>query len=114
MALLTWQEGLGYSRRVAAKFDLEPETNLAVCSMLWRDGNAADRDEALRRYKLLPTSTRTRMETIDYKARAWPPNAKAAALTFLDEARPTVPRAAAAPPAAATAPRTWARSPRRP
>ena len=81
-------EGLGIARRVAAKFDLEPETNLAICSMLWRDGTEVEHEEALRRYAFLPTQTKERMEVLDYEDRGWPPNAEAAARKFLREAKP--------------------------
>ena len=91
-------EALGFARRTSAKFDLEPETNLATCSMLWRDGSQAERDEALRRYNLLPMQTKQSMETVDLVGRGWPPNARAAAAIFLGEARP--PAAAAAAPVA--------------
>lgn len=81
-------EALGYARRVAAKFDLEPETNLVVCSILWRDATPADREEALRRYNYLPVSSRERMEKVDFAERGWPPQAIANARRFLSDVRP--------------------------
>ncbi len=87
-------EGLGIARRLVAKFDIEPESNLAVDSLLWADGSANDREEALRRWKLAPVETRSRMVKIDPAERAWPPTATKAA----DEFR----AAAAASTAAAT------------
>ena len=97
------QEALGYARRTAAKFDIEPETNLAVCSMLWRDGPPPDRDEAMRRYKVLPVPTREKMETVDLESRGWPPKAQKAAAEFLAEAKATMPAAAKASPPQAPA-----------
>ena len=51
------------------KFDLEPETNLVVCSILWRDERLWTVLEALRRYNYLPVSSRERMEKVDFAER---------------------------------------------
>ncbi|KAL3892508.1 MAG: hypothetical protein SGPRY_015066, partial [Prymnesium sp.] len=58
-----WQENrqpeaLGILRRVANKFDLEPECAIAVSSLLYADGIAVDREEALQRWKLTPEPVR--------------------------------------------------------
>ena len=80
------QEALGLARRLASKFDIEPETTLTICSLLWRGNDPmsaqADRDEALRRWKIAPESTKEKMLAFDVKARLWPPSATAAAASF--------------------------------
>jgi hypothetical protein len=43
-------EAVGLARRVANKFDLEPECAIAVSSMLWTDGIEADRTEVHTRW----------------------------------------------------------------
>ena len=100
-------EALGIARRLVAKFDIEPESNLGVCSLLWKDGSAADRDEALRRWAFLPVATKERMAAIDYAQREWPADLRASAEEFLASVSSPAPAAAPAPsepqPAAAAA-----------
>uniref|UniRef100_A0A7S3B6A1 Tetratricopeptide repeat protein n=1 Tax=Haptolina ericina TaxID=156174 RepID=A0A7S3B6A1_9EUKA len=75
-------EAVGLARRVANKFDLEPECAIAVSSMLWTDGIEADRTEALRRWRLLPQPVREKALVFDLASREWPPAAVEAAATF--------------------------------
>lgn len=77
------QEALGIARRLSAKFDIEPECTLAVCSLLWRDGADAGREEALRRYRLAPLTTKQRMAAIDPASKEWTPTGVIAAREFL-------------------------------
>ena len=82
-------EALGIARRVAAKFDLEPESQLAAIALLWGDeATAVDRDEALVRWRGLPEDTQRRMVATDTAARDWPPSARRAASAFLGAAPP--------------------------
>jgi len=109
-------QALGIVRRLAAKFDIEPETTLVVCAELWQGGNEAERREALSRWNTVPVSSRQGMIAIDTSERLWPPAARDAASTFLaaappipapeaaaGEAAPTPPPPTASPPAAAAA-----------
>ncbi|KAL1522740.1 hypothetical protein AB1Y20_017713 [Prymnesium parvum] len=75
-------EGLGIIRRVANKFDLEPECALAASSILYADGLPSDQEEALRRWKLLPAPVRSKALAVDTAAREWPPAAVEAAVAF--------------------------------
>jgi len=86
-ALELWQidrraEALGLVRRVANKFDLEPECAVAVSSLLYSDGTTVDREEALRRWNLLPDPVRRKALDFDIGARQWPPAAADAAAVF--------------------------------
>jgi len=78
-------EAVGLARRVANKFDLEPEAAIAVSSMLWADGIEADQTEALRRWKVLPEPVRAKALVFDLAAREWPPAAVDAAAAFRRE-----------------------------
>jgi len=82
-------EALGIARRLTAKFDIEPESNLCVCALLWRDGagpgSDADREEALRRWSTLPVPSKQTAARLDLQARAWPPKAREAAAGFLED-----------------------------
>jgi len=80
-------EAVGLARRLAAKFDIEPETTLSVCSLLWRDGTETDREEALRRWKFVPQVTKDKMLAFDVAKSKWPPRAVAAAAQFRDVVR---------------------------
>lgn len=84
-------EALGVVRRVAAKFDIEPETQLAACSLLWADGSSVEREEALRRWNYAPLTTRRSMAQLDVTAKQWPPAAIAAAREFRAAAPPVPP-----------------------
>ena len=95
------QEALGFARRLAAKFDIEPETNLAVCSLLWKDGTEVDRDEALRRWKVAPLTTKRQMLAFDVAKRQWPPSAVLASKDFRSAVPPPPPEVEAPAPAAA-------------
>uniref|UniRef100_A0A7S4ETF5 Tetratricopeptide repeat protein n=1 Tax=Chrysotila carterae TaxID=13221 RepID=A0A7S4ETF5_CHRCT len=79
-------EALGIVRRVANKFDLEPECTLAASSMLWSGGTDTERSEAMLRWKQLPAQMRTRslafVDEKTFSAREWPPKAVAAAEEF--------------------------------
>jgi len=75
-------EALGIVRRVAAKFDIEPETQLAACSLPWAGGSEIEKDEALRRWSLAPVETRRSMVAMDLKEKSWPPAARLAAMQF--------------------------------
>ena len=83
-------EALGIIRRVVAKYDLEPEGQLAACSMLWDGGNELEQQEALRRWNYAPLATRRSMATIDVRSKQWPPTALLAANNFR-AAAPQVP-----------------------
>ena len=83
-------EALGIIRRVAAKYDLEPEAQLAACSMLWDGGNELEQQEALRRWNYAPLTTRRSMATLDVRSKQWPPTALLAANNFR-AAAPEVP-----------------------
>jgi len=103
------QEALGVVRRLAGKFDIEPESNLAACSLLWQGGSELDRDEALRRWNLAPVVTRRSMVAIDTADKRWPPAAIKAAAAFRSSAPPVAPlpqepQAAPSPEADAAAP----------
>jgi tetratricopeptide (TPR) repeat protein len=81
-------ESIGIARRAAGKFDIEPECNLAVCSLLWRDGSDADKSEALSRWKFAPLDTKKRMAAFDTTARDWPPSTRESAKQFLEAMPP--------------------------
>lgn len=96
-------------RRLAGKFDIEPESNLAACSLLWQGGSELDRDEALRRWNLAPVVTRRSMAAVDTADKQWPPAAIKAAAAFRSSAPPVPspppePQAAPSPEADAAAP----------
>mmetsp|Transcript_50509 Transcript_50509/g.139851 ORF Transcript_50509/g.139851 Transcript_50509/m.139851 type:complete len:309 (-) Transcript_50509:369-1295(-) len=80
-------EALGIVRRVTNKFDLEPECAIATSSLLYADGVAIDRDEALRRWNLLPAEVRQKALDVDIVARQWPPAAVDAASAFREAVR---------------------------
>jgi len=84
-------QALGIVRRLAAKFDIEPETQLAACSLLWADGSSVEREEALRRWNYAPLTTRRSMAQLDVTAKQWPPAAIAAAREFRAAAPPVPP-----------------------
>lgn len=106
-------EALGLVRRLAAKFDIEPETTLGVCSLLWGDGTTAERDEALRRWNNAPATTKRAILKYDVGMRQWPPGATAVSKEFRaavpppppePQAQPTATPPASADTAAPTAP----------
>lgn len=84
-------EALGIVRRLAGKFDLEPECNLAACSLLWGSSRDSDKDEALNRWKALPVVTQRRMQEIDVAQNLWPPAARQASRAFLAAVPPPPP-----------------------
>ena len=96
------QDGLGFARRLAAKFDIEPETTLAVCTLLWKDGGDVDHDEALRRWSNAPLITKRQMLAFDVSKRLWPPGAASASKVFLSAVPRPPPEVDAAATAAAT------------
>jgi tetratricopeptide (TPR) repeat protein len=81
-------EAFGIARRLAGKYDIEPETNLAVCTLLWRDGTESARQEALLRYSRQPVVTKERMTKVDFERQEWPPASRAAAKEFLAAVAP--------------------------
>ena len=86
-ALDLWQvgrqsEALGILRRVANKYELEPECAIAASSLLYSDGLPGDQEEALRRWRVLPEVVREQAFAFDLTKREWPPRAKEAANVF--------------------------------
>lgn len=93
------QEALGIVRRVAAKFSVEPECQLALYTATSAAGGERGAAEALRLWSVTPKDVREAASTFDYAKRQWPPSATDAAKAFLSG----VAAADATPTAAATA-----------
>jgi len=77
------QEGLGYIRRVAAKFDIEPESQLALYMATASAGGERGAAEALRLWTVAPASVKEAAAGMDFAQRQWPPAAEKAAKAFL-------------------------------
>lgn len=88
------QEALGIARRVANKFDLEPEVVLAVSAMLWENGGDSETTEALERWRVTPKAIKQKAAVLPgsetLKARQWPPQAEKAAAVFLQALPPAL------------------------
>lgn len=77
------QEALGYIRRVAAKFDIEPESQLALYMATATAGGDRGAAEALRLWTIAPASVKEAAAAVDFAQRQWPPAAEKAAKAFL-------------------------------
>jgi len=77
------QEALGYIRRVAAKFDLEPESQLALYFTTASAGGERGAAEALRLWNIAPSSVKEAATNVDFAQRQWPPAAEEKAKEFL-------------------------------
>ena len=77
------QEGLGYIRRVAAKFDIEPESQLALYFATASAGGERGAAEALRLWTIAPSSVKEAAAGMDFAQRQWPPAAEEKAKAFL-------------------------------
>ena len=77
------QDALGYIRRVAKKFDIEPESQLALYMATATAGGERDAAEALRLWTVAPASVKEAAAAVDFAQRQWPPAAEKAARAFL-------------------------------
>lgn len=77
------QEALGIVRRVAAKFSVEPECQLALYTATAAAGGERGAAEALRLWNVTPKDVREAASAFDYAKRQWPPSATVAAKAFL-------------------------------
>ena len=77
------QEALGIVRRVAAKFDIEPECQLALYTITTAVNGERGAAEALRLWNVAPSTVKERTVAIDFADRGWPPAAANAARAFL-------------------------------
>ena len=77
------QEALGYIRRVAAKFDIEPESQLALYFATASAGGERGATEALRLWTIAPSSVKEAAAGMDFDQRQWPPAAVEKAKAFL-------------------------------
>ena len=78
------QEALGIVRRVAAKYSVEPECQLALYTATAAAGGEQGAAEALRLWNVTPKDVREAASAFDYAKRQWPPSATVAAKAFLD------------------------------
>jgi len=77
------QDALGIVRRVAAKFDIEPECQLALYAATNAAGGERGTAEAQRLWSVAPGEVKQRVAELDLAQRQWPPAAADAARTFL-------------------------------
>ena len=77
------QDALGIIRRVAAKFDIEPECQLALYFSTATAGGERGAAEALRLWTIAPASVKEAAAALDLAERQWPPAAADAAKAFL-------------------------------
>ena len=82
------KDALGIARRVATKFDLEPEVQVAVGALQLAGGTDQDRTLALQQWRGVPASVKQRAVEFDLKGREWPPAALDAAAAFLTAVAP--------------------------